>query len=242
MRNNIKSLLAYSNHSVEYVAKKIGVDSKLLNYYVQNPTEDLPYNMVKCLADFFEVPERFIRGIHCKYRIEPQDLEDSLREDLTTSGEARDYLKFIYCGGYYDDLNTNDCIKGIGFIAMSFGFDDTPELSTIKNAFESAISNAGYLPKIMCDVQTNNYITTEIFALIDRCQFLVLDTTFDNLGAYFEAGYAKGRGKPVIICCQKSKFDNCSDHFDIRQINHVLWEDYDDLIAKLTVRIEETVG
>ena len=124
---------------------------------------------------------------------------------------------------------------------MSFNFYSIPELISIKDTFKQAIYQAGYIPKIMNEVQSNNYITIDIFNEIRKCDFLVLDTTVDNCGAYYEAGYAKALGKPVIICCKKSKFDAEKDHFDISQINHILWTDLDDLLHGLVHRIRSTV-
>jgi len=33
-----------------------------------------------------------------------------------------------------------------------------------------------------------------------------MDVSFPNYGAYYEAGYAIGKGKQVIICCSAERF------------------------------------
>ena len=41
---------------------------------------------------------------------------------------------------------------------------------------------------------------------IQSSDFLIADLTHDNLGAYWEAGYAEGLGKPVIYTCEQENF------------------------------------
>ena len=42
---------------------------------------------------------------------------------------------------------------------------------------------------------------------IRDAKFVIVDLTHDNHGAYWEAGYAEGLGKPVIYVCKKDKFE-----------------------------------
>ena len=53
--------------------------------------------------------------------------------------------------------------------------------------------------------------------------FVIADLTHDNHGAYWEAGYAEGLGKPVIYICEKAKFDKKKSHFDTSHCTTVLW-------------------
>lgn len=57
-----------------------------------------------------------------------------------------------------------------------------------------------------------------------NCRFLVMDATVANLGAYYEAGYALGKGKEVIICCDNGEFkkDDKRPHFDIVQKSMII--------------------
>ena len=54
--------------------------------------------------------------------------------------------------------------------------------------------------------------------------FVLADLTHDNFGAYREAGYAEGLGKPVIYLCEQSKSDSKRTHFDTNHCTTVLWE------------------
>lgn len=70
---------------------------------------------------------------------------------------------------------------------------------------------------------------------IHNCKFLVADLTTQNLGVYYEAGYAKALGKTVIFTCKDSDFANI--HFDIKQVQTISWHDEPDLSEKLAEQI-----
>lgn len=146
----------------------------------------------------------------------------------------------ISAGGWkhIEDLNRAGKVYKQGFIAMSF-CDETKEIS---EAFKRAITECGYLPIRMDEKEHNNQIVPELLYEIDKSSFLVMDATKANLGAYYEAGYAMGKGKEVIICCRKEVFDSQErPHFDILQKSIVIWESHEELIERLKRRIEATV-
>lgn len=136
-------------------------------------------------------------------------------------------------------LNRGDNSFKQGFIAMSF----SPDVETIGESIKCAIKESGYSPLMIKDKEHNHQIVPEILYEIDRSKFLVMDVTLPNFGAYYEAGYALGKGKEVIISCRKEEFDNPDKrpHFDILQKSLVVWEDEKDLMEKLQKRIEATV-
>ena len=127
------------------------------------------------------------------------------------------------------------------FIAMSFGEYTRP----IREAFRQAIEQSGYFVCVIDEKEHNNQIVPEIFFEIERSKFVVVDVTYPNYGAYYEAGYAQALGKQVIICCRRKEFDDKENpnrpHFDISQKSMVVWEDETDLVARLKKRIEATV-
>jgi len=43
----------------------------------------------------------------------------------------------------------------------------------------------------------NNGIADEIMIESKRSKFVIVDFTYNNRGAYFEAGYAQGLGRPI---------------------------------------------
>ena len=75
----------------------------------------------------------------------------------------------------------------------------------------------------MRDVARAGVIDNIMRTQIRDSAFVIADLTHDNPGAYWEAGYAEGLGKPVIYICEKSKFDNESTHFDTNHCTTVPW-------------------
>lgn len=126
-----------------------------------------------------------------------------------------------------------------GFLAMSFN-KSTNEIS---ETFKRAIQECGYLPKRIDEKEHNNQIVPEILFEISRSKFVVVDITFPNYGAYYEAGYAEALGKEVIICCRAEEFNGVNKpHFDIAQKSAIVWNNLEDLEKRLFKRIEATVG
>lgn len=126
-----------------------------------------------------------------------------------------------------------------GFIAMSF----SDETKSISDSFKVAITKCGYIPRRIDEKEHNNQIVPEILFEISKSKFVVVDVTYPNYGAYYEAGYAEALGKEVIICCRKDIFTSDEKpHFDIAQKSSIVWENEKDLENRLYRRIEATVG
>lgn len=138
-----------------------------------------------------------------------------------------------------DELRKEEQTVKQGFIAMSFRNETKP----IREAFRKAITEAGYSVAIIDEKEHNNQIVPEIFYEIERSKFAVVDVTYPNYGAYYEAGYAQALGKQVIICCHETEFKdgNTRPHFDISQKSMIVWKDEADLVRRLKRRIEATV-
>lgn len=124
------------------------------------------------------------------------------------------------------------------FVAMSFD----KELNDIyTNAIESAITNSGFIP-IRIDrvhVDSDRTVNDEIIAGIKKSRFTIADFTHHRAGVYFEAGYALGRGQKVIYTCREDDIEKA--HFDIRNYQHIVWKDIEDLRKKLVDKIEAFV-
>ena len=128
------------------------------------------------------------------------------------------------------------------FVSMSFD----PSLNDIREAIRTGIIDSGFSPEFMDEIIHNKEIVPEMFRLIRECRFLIMDISEPNYGAYYEAGYALGLGKEIIITCsQESKDRKFSEdeakyekylrpHFDIAQKQILYWNNYADLSKKLS--------
>ena len=125
----------------------------------------------------------------------------------------------------------------VAFIAIKFG-DNQERIAAIQNA----IAQAGFEPRIMNQLETNNWIMPEIFYQIKNSRFVVADFSLPCDGAYYEAGYAAALEKPVIhlFDSRELREDN-KLHFDIAQKSTIFYENYDDLKKRLYNRIRATI-
>jgi nucleoside 2-deoxyribosyltransferase len=62
---------------------------------------------------------------------------------------------------------------------------------------------------------------------------MVADLTAQNNGAYYETGYARGLNIPIALTCKKDELR----HFDISQVNTILWDDENELYTLLRKRL-----
>ena len=102
-----------------------------------------------------------------------------------------------------------------------------------------AVKDCGMDPVRIDLVPHNDNIVDKIISEIRSCQFMVADFTKQRGGVYFEAGFAKGLGRPVIWTCQKDDFEKI--HFDIAQFSHIIWKDPADLRMRLADKIKATI-
>jgi hypothetical protein len=72
---------------------------------------------------------------------------------------------------------------------------------------------------------------------------VVVDVTGHRKAVYFEAGFAKGLGLPIIWTCRESEFkDKDKRTFDTEHFPHILWDEPTALREKLANRIKASIG
>ena len=141
----------------------------------------------------------------------------------------------------YNLQKTQSTNKNV-FVSMAFN-DDT---KATREAIRTGVMDAGFSPEYIDEIIHNHQIMPEMFRLIRESRFLILEISDPNYGAYYEAGYALGLGKEVIICCSESVFKKeylteeekkyakyLKPHFDIAQKQILVWKNHEDLIKKL---------
>jgi hypothetical protein len=123
---------------------------------------------------------------------------------------------------YYERLKSGSAVYRKGFMAMKFG--DTTLNEILEKVFRPSAKRAGFDLLKLDDVPKAGLIDDRLRVEIQSSDFLVADLTHDNLGAYWEAGYAEGLGKPVIYTCEKNKFESTKTHFDTNHHLTILWD------------------
>jgi hypothetical protein len=123
------------------------------------------------------------------------------------------------------------------FVAMTFD----PDLEWIYiESIAPAIEEAGYQPLILSRQEHADRVDERIVLELNRSRFVVAEFAQHRPSVYFEAGYAVGRGLPVIWACRADDYERA--HFDTRQYNHIVWRTAEELRDRLYTRIKVVVG
>ncbi len=123
----------------------------------------------------------------------------------TTPGEAGGYRgAALTASGWqrHRELLQAGAASRHAFMAMKFG---DPVLDSIfKDHLRKAVAAAGFeLRTVAGDHRTAGSIDNRMRVEIRTSRFLVCDLTHGNRGAYWEAGFAEGLGRPVFYVCQR---------------------------------------
>ena len=123
---------------------------------------------------------------------------------------------------YYETLLKGKATYRKAFMAMEFG--DPVLNEVLERVFKPSVKMAGFELFKSDDEPRAGLIDDQMRVDIQSSDFLIADLTHDNLGAYWEAGYAEGLGKPVIYTCEREKFDSQKTHFDTNHHLTVVWD------------------
>lgn len=113
------------------------------------------------------------------------------------------------------------------FMAMKFGESDLDAMFT--NHFVPAVDATGFDLRRVIDGQRAGLIDDAMRVDIRASRFVIADLSHHNNGAYWEAGFAEGLGRPVIYTCRKDVFENpeTRPHFDTNHHLTVVWDSAD---------------
>lgn len=168
------------------------------------------------------------------------------RSALSRSGQYSEYGELdLTLDGWelYEQQKRGRTAGNYGFVALQF---DNEALMAFLDAVGPMIEEAlGLELRDMRGVAKAGVIDNIMREQIRGSAFVLADLTDDNRGAYREAGYAEGLGKPVIYICEKEKFSRAKTHFDTNHCTTVTWSADDpegfvtELIATLRRSLDE---
>ena len=105
---------------------------------------------------------------------------------------------------------------------MKYGDSELDRI--VREYFRPAVVSTGFELYRLDDIPKAGLIDDRLRVEIRTSRFLISDLTHENAGAYWEAGFAEGLGKPVIYTCEKAKFDSYKTHFDTNHHLTVIWD------------------
>ncbi|MFB3787190.1 MAG: hypothetical protein ACE15F_12570 [bacterium] len=123
---------------------------------------------------------------------------------------------------YYEQLRQGQPSYRKAFMAMQFGEHELDDV--VDKVFKPCVHQAGFELYRLDDLPRAGLIDDRLRVEIQASDFLIADLTHGNLGAYWEAGYAEGLGKPVIYTCEKDKFEKEKTHFDTNHHLTIIWD------------------
>lgn len=150
----------------------------------------------------------------------------------------------------YHDLINAESESNFGFLAIPFSDKNNTSIpyNQLENALtkfkEIVLDKTGYLLKNPLQVNPQaGAINLRIASEIRKAKFVVADLTHGNNGAYWEAGFAQGLGKPVFYTCKKNEEAEVKTHFDVNQHTTIFWEvgKEEDAALNLVAAIENTL-
>jgi len=149
-------------------------------------------------------------------------LVTGLQSKTVVSSDGADATLSFEGWEYYERLREGTAVYRKAFMAMKFG--DAELTRILEDVFKPSARRAGFDLFKLDDVPKAGLIDDRLSVEIQSSDFIVADLTHDNLGAYWEAGYAEGLGKPVIYTCEKSRFTTAKTHFDTNHHLTILWD------------------
>ena len=146
----------------------------------------------------------------------------------------------------YEQLVQDGTGSRHAFMAMKFG---VPKLDGFfKEVLVKAVARTGFtLRRIDGPHKTAGLIDNRMRVEIRTSRFLICDLSDGNPGAYWEAGFAEGLGRPVFYLCDVNVFKDLKSpvrpHFDTNHQSIVVYhlEQPDKAIEELVAMIRETL-
>lgn len=186
-------------------------------------------------------------GFILDYLIEEKFLKGS--QSKAIGGNSVAHITLSFAGwDRYQSLRTGEIGTRKAFMAMHYG---KPELDQVFfDWFKPAVEKTGFNLERLDEQPKAGSIDDRLRVEILTARFLITDLTFGNQGAYWEAGFAEGLGKPVIYTCEKRYFNRekpyeeiGGTHFDTNHHLTVIWDkkNMDEAVKRLKATIRVTL-
>lgn len=170
-----------------------------------------------------------------------EDLIVGLQSDsLSSTGGAQATLSFNGWS-YYEKLKRGFSESSKAFMAMPF--KNTRLDQVYKECFKPAVKDTGFDLIRVDENAPAGLIDDRIRVEIRNSKFLISELTDENRGAYWEAGFAEGLGKPVIYTCEEQYNKKKGTHFDTNHHLTIFWneDNLGEAAEKLKITIRATL-
>ena len=160
-------------------------------------------------------------GLLVRHLFENDYLTGTLSEAMSAPGRAHATLTFRGWE-HFEEIKRGAVESRKAFMAMQYGIAELDQV--LNEVFRPAVAQTGFTLVRLDDSPRAGLIDDRLRVEIRASRFLIADLTHQNAGAYWEAGYAEGLGKPVIYTCEKEVFERERTHFDTNHHLTVTWD------------------
>lgn len=167
-------------------------------------------------------------------------VEGLLKEGLLEGGEMTGgaAVELTFRGWrHFESLQRGAPSGRNAFMAMQYGDAGLDRIFT--DHFRPAVKQTCFDLKRLDDEPRAGLLDAHMMLNIKTAWFLIADLTHSNRGAYWEAGYAAGLGKPVIYTCEQTIWSKEKTHFDTNHHLHIPWDAAD--IGRAVQRLKDTI-
>lgn len=109
-------------------------------------------------------------------------------------------------------------------VLMAMKFDDPEVDNAVETCFIPAVRTAGFELRSLREGQPSGVIDDQLRVALRNSRFVIADLTHGSHGAYWEAGFAEGLGRPVIYTCRRQEWENERTHFDTNHLVTIVWD------------------
>jgi len=166
-------------------------------------------------------------------------------EEDTSRGKQQPPNTFAYrltpAGWWMLDKATAERTVSVAIVALNLDKDSDMVWT---QGFAAALTSAGFTPVKTDYKEAAGKITDDILVELRRATCVVADLSGQNAGAYFQAAFAMGLGKPVFWTCESSEIAEKKLLVDTRQQVITPWarDKLPEFARRLAARIGATLG
>jgi hypothetical protein len=221
---------------------KSALNAELTGAIIRNPRLSLKWqadNFVRWIGDtvnvggqYIDVDKYAVQAIAGSATFEEFELvfrhlrDKGLIEHKTGAGNIWVKATLSFAGWErYEELKLGHTDSLRAFMAMQYKNKQLADI--FESVFRDAVAKTGFdLFRLVDTPQPAGLIDDDLQVRIRASRFLIADLTDGNAGAYWEAGYAEGLGKPVIYTCERKVFEapQSRPHFDTNHHLTILWD------------------
>jgi hypothetical protein len=122
----------------------------------------------------------------------------------------------------YEELQHKSPESRTAFMAMKFGHPRSDVM--FRDHFIRAVDATDFKLERLDTRPKAGLLDARLEVEIRTAKFVIADLTHGNRGAYWEAGFAAGLGKPVFYTCEREYFRRAGAHFDTNHYYIIMWD------------------